>query len=231
MSRNVLTQTEKLAAERRSFTILLGNLVRAGEDVWYLDESQFQNWSFQRKAWSTRDHPIHVYQNQQRHSCSVIGAIGAGLRGGCYFSLHVTFNKIEFRAFIRALVKRIKNPYKTAPILVLDNHRVHIGCLPELEKHFRVLRQPAYSCQLNSIERCWARAKVRHRSMILERREDQDRFAFSRDVRTALELPEEMALNYLGANRAYMERSLRDLALEDEDGSAEGLSQLSGSAE
>ena len=57
----------------------------------------------QRKSWSTAADPIHVYQNRVRHSCSVVGAIGAALEGGSYFEKFKTLNKETFSHYIRKL--------------------------------------------------------------------------------------------------------------------------------
>ena len=115
------------------------------------------------------------------------------------------FNKDAMMSYIVELVKRLKNQYcKEKSVIVVDNHSVHISCIEELSKYFKVLRLPTYSCEFNSIETIWGLAKQRLKKIMLMQTEEVSKTYFNDLVRQALAIDKSVVGSVIKSNRSHI---------------------------
>jgi hypothetical protein len=56
--------------------VKLAKAMRDGRKILYMDESRFDNWALQRRAWSAKGRNAFVVKNQKMWSTTVYGVIG-----------------------------------------------------------------------------------------------------------------------------------------------------------
>ena len=107
--------------------------------------------------WQPKGQQIPVTINAKRHKGhTVYGAVGSCLNG-LVWMIGESTNTIEFRKFIRQLI-RAKRRTPQKPVICLDRHVAHRN--PEtqrlMQRYFEVLMCPPASCLFNlPIERMW----------------------------------------------------------------------------
>jgi transposase len=103
---------------------------------------------------------------------TLIGALG-GSPIKFVYKLYTTTNAENMVDFLEQIEKQFPAGLNT--VLVLDNHRAHHSkkVTHELTLYcFETLFLPAYSCQLNPIERLWAQIKHRWGLVLLKKMGD-----------------------------------------------------------
>ena len=103
-------------------------------------------------------------------SVTVYGAIGKFLRKPCFLVTDDTTNKDNTVKFLDLLVECLADK-KSSITLVMDNHTAHHShvaraALQRLK--IKPLFMPAYSSDLNSIERLWSSVKSRFRKKVYQ---------------------------------------------------------------
>ena len=93
---------------------------------------------------------------------TVIGGLGSCIRGGFFGKIIRSTNKEDFVDFLESLATNLLNT-ECKPWIVLDNHTAHHSHIGKeaLERLFRPLFLPPYSCRFSSVETCWAHIKNR----------------------------------------------------------------------
>ena len=185
----------------------LANHIVTNDDIIYLDETTFNGYMRQERAWQYRDIPVVLPLPVKRlKGVTLYGAIGQCVQAGFAF---MTAEKTVIQSFLD-FIEVLKSQLLTneRPILVLDQHRAHTSpkVRPLLEASFRVLWVPVSSCEFNSIEWLWAHIKRRFRKTLTQKvraiKEQTDLIA---EVDTAAEqVPQRVATQMLGANRKYI---------------------------
>jgi transposase len=100
---------------------------------------------------------------------TLIGALG-GTPCKFIYRLYSSTNSENMVDFLEHIESHFPAGHNT--VLVLDNHRAHHSkkVTKELEQYcFDTLFLPAYSCQLNPIERLWAQIKRRWGQTLLKK--------------------------------------------------------------
>ena len=65
-----------MTEERKDFALLLGNLIRKGNPISYLDETSYNSWMSVSKVWTSIENPVIIPINTARHSVTIYGVIG-----------------------------------------------------------------------------------------------------------------------------------------------------------
>lgn len=83
------------------------------------------------------------------------------------------FDVKSFEPFLRKIISLLpprSSSTTPRPLLVMDNHRVHLAkdFRELLSENFEVCFMPAYSCRFNSIEQLWGTAKQSFRRLLLQ---------------------------------------------------------------
>jgi transposase len=127
-------------------------------DLWFEDECHFQQHGSRCAMWIPPEDvdPI-VYHAPTRKQKAVFGAVCSG-DGRLATMAAERFNAQTFRQFLGVLLRRHRPGHKM--VVILDNARWHHACAlqPWLQEHRRVITLdflPAYSPELNPIERVW----------------------------------------------------------------------------
>jgi transposase len=131
-------------------------------DVWFEDECHFQQHGSRCAMWVAPEvkDPV-VMHAPTRKSIGLFGAVRAC--DGCLItSFDFTFNADTFKYFLRRLLRHRRKGRKI--LVVLDNARWHHAraIKPWLERYrnkIELLFLPAYSPELNPIERVWKLAR------------------------------------------------------------------------
>lgn len=137
--------------------------------LWCEDEVHFQRHSSLMRMWAPKGRQPRVLSPSVRHKVGFFGALN--LKTGQLVTQEApTFSAQTFGDFIRYLLQSTKGKI----FLILDNARWHRS--KDLKDFFEANRQrlvfiflPAYSPELNPIERVWriARRKVTHNRYFL----------------------------------------------------------------
>ena len=132
--------------------------------LWCEDEVHFQRHSSLMRMWAPKGHQPRVLSPSVRHKVGFFGALN--LKTGQLVTQEApTFSAQTFGDFIRYLLQSTQDKI----LLILDNARWHRS--KELKEFFESNRErltflflPAYSPELNPIERVWriTRRKVTH---------------------------------------------------------------------
>jgi transposase len=127
-------------------------------DVWFLDESHFQQHGGRVAMWvpPEENDPIQ-WMAPTRKNISLFGAVNART-GKLITQFEKTFNADTFEDFLKRLLRH-RGPDRHM-VIILDNARYHHArkLKPLLRKYRRVLTLsflPPYSPELNNIERVW----------------------------------------------------------------------------
>jgi transposase len=147
---------------RRPNRLLKKRLVLAGRDdidLWSLDECHFQQHGSRIAMWvPPEDKDPTLLMAPTRKSVSLFGAVNMGNGALVTQCEKEKFNAITFNRFlVRLLAYR---PRGRKMVIILDNAKYHHAVIlhPFLKKHSRILSLeflPAYSPDLNPIERVW----------------------------------------------------------------------------
>ena len=137
----------------------LRRLARRGDiDLWFEDECHFQQHGSRCQMWvSPEDVDPVVFHSPTRKSVGVFGAVRAA--DGLFVASRAgRFDAVTFQDFMKSLIRHRRHDRKM--VVILDNARWHHAKLlrPWLKKHHSHLRLdflPAYSPELNHVERVW----------------------------------------------------------------------------
>lgn len=129
-------------------------------DLWSIDEVHFQQHGSRCRMWvppEVRD-PV-LYHHPTRKSVGYFGAVR--LRDGkfVYQREEEKFNGESFGRFLKMLRQRASHSGRRV-VVISDNARYHhakshLNWREQCAKEFRLLFLPAYSPELNPIERVW----------------------------------------------------------------------------
>ncbi len=127
-------------------------------DLWSLDECHFQQHGSRIRMWvPPEDKDPILLLAPTRKSVSLFGAVSV-TDGRLVTQLEKHFNALTFQSFLITLLRHLRRNRKM--VILLDNARYHYAaCLkPFLREHRKRLHLeflPAYSPELNPIERVW----------------------------------------------------------------------------
>lgn len=121
-------------------------------DIWFMDESGFEGECRSRRRWDQKGRKTRVVRNGDHLRMNVMGMVCP--RTGEFFALEVSHvDSVVFQSFLDEAARFI-SPIRKRNILILDNASWHRN-----KKHnwhfFEALFLPAYSPDLNPIERIW----------------------------------------------------------------------------
>lgn len=124
--------------------------------------------------WGPRGHQTRIPSPGQNKKWVVYGAINF-VTGCIDFDIRKTKSGVGFLAQLERLVRRAKRTGRKI-ILVCDGPRFHktkkvLAYLPTVSEHLEVFYLPAYSPDLNLIERLWGHVKRTHVANVLFRSE------------------------------------------------------------
>ncbi len=145
--------------QRKEFLIKLEQLHNQEDvDIWFTDESGFEGEPRSRRRWDKKGKKSRVTRNGDHLRMSVIGMVCP--RTGQFFAIEASHSDTElFQAFLNEAKKTIKFQ-RAKNILVMDNASWHRA--KSLKWHdWEPMYQPAYSPDLNPIERIWLKMKSR----------------------------------------------------------------------
>ena len=140
------------------------------QPISYVDETTFRTDMVQKKSWYFKKQRFQVpaarMQNQGA-SFTVYGALGECLQGkGFYYAIGDSTNSDDFLDFITNLFGEVVPlPSGVKPVVVLDNHRAHLGERKERMEQlgFQPAFLPIYSSEMNAIETVWSLLKQKCR--------------------------------------------------------------------
>jgi transposase len=127
-------------------------------DLWSLDECHFQQHGSRATMWvPPEDKDPTLLMAPTRKSVALFGAVNLR-EGNLVTHFEKKFNAMTFRDFLIILLRHRRRTRKT--VILLDNAKYHHAVLirPFLKKHRDKLALqflPAYSPELNPIERVW----------------------------------------------------------------------------
>lgn len=127
-------------------------------DLWFEDECHFQQHGSRCAMWiPPEDVDPVVFQAATRKKVGVFGAVSV-TNGQLVVRKEDKFDASSFHNFLKQLLRHRKRNRKM--VVILDNARWHHAKLikPWLQDHRHVIKLdflPAYSPELNSIERVW----------------------------------------------------------------------------
>lgn len=121
-------------------------------DIWFADESGFEGDPRPRRRWDRIGHKTRVTKNGDHLRMNVLGMICP--RSGEFFAIEASHSDAEiFQAFLDEAAKGISFQ-RPINILVLDNASWHKGKSINWQG-WQPMYLPAYSPDLNPIERIW----------------------------------------------------------------------------
>lgn len=132
----------------------------AAIDLWFLDEVHFQQYGSRCRMWiPPEDKEPVLYHEPTRDKVGYFGAVR--LRDGKFVYCRETesFNAETFWTFLKRL-RQVSSRSGRKAVVVLDNVRYHHATLhkdwrQECKDSFQLEFLPAYSPELNAIERMW----------------------------------------------------------------------------
>ena len=136
--------------------MLISQLMMAGKQVIYIDESQFHKQLVCERVWLKKDMTLRKPDGRGR-GVTVVGAISEK-QGLIHYSIIQESNITQtFSNFISELVHKIKGE----AYVFMDNLSVHNAKVVKDHFNDRIKQMflPPYSCSLNPIERVWHLAK------------------------------------------------------------------------
>lgn len=152
--RNYLVQQPQLDVQRRQFAVILANLIKKKTPLIYQDETTCNSFMAKKKSWSTRrDVNVH-HRNNERHSCTVFGAIGDCLKDGVVWMIHVGRNLAEdYQRFLVKVRGAVKSSVTQKCVLLYDGAGTHRSddSVKICAQHFIPLESVPHSCDFNSI--------------------------------------------------------------------------------
>jgi transposase len=135
-------------------------------EVYFEDECHFQRSTTIIRGWYLKGSAPEIKSPAVKEKISVMGALGAD-NGQLIVMEASPFNAITFKLFLEKILKRAITSKKI--VLVLDNARFHhakmnMDFLKSIKKRLELMFLPAYSPDLNPIERFWklTRRSVTH---------------------------------------------------------------------
>lgn len=153
-----------LKSERRIFSKELALMMMEDENLVYIDETSIHKWLMKKKVWLKRTMELKM-PDTRGPSFTIIAGIGHQ-RGLIHFNvIQGSNNQNTFTQFLQGL--KIKMNGKAT--LVLDNLTVHHASKVKtlFDDNFKPFYLPAYSCELNPIERLWSVVKAQWRKLML----------------------------------------------------------------
>ena len=140
-----------------------------------------------------------------------MGGLGNCVKRWFYGEITRSTNADDFKKFLLKL--RAEKTCRRRPWLILDNHRAHLAKSVQhtLNRHFRPLFLPPYSCEFSSVERVWNILKQRvlptHTMFMFLR--SADREMMIKAVELELENISQTTLqNVFHSNRNYIQKFL-----------------------
>ena len=156
----------RLKYRRMEYAQDLAEGIVNNQPIIYVDETTFRTDMVQKKSWYFKKQRFQVpaarMQNQGA-SFTVYGALGECLQGkGFYYAIGDSTNSDDFLDFITNLFGEVVPlPSGVKPVVVLDNHRAHLGERKERMEQlgFQPAFLPIYSSEMNAIETVWSLLK------------------------------------------------------------------------
>ena len=202
-----LRNKDEIQIHQQQTAMEIAELMKAGKQVIYIDESQFHKQLVCERVWVRRDMQIAKPDGRGR-GVSVIGAISEKQGLVHYHVLPSTNNSLTFSLFISELVKKIKGE----AYVYMENFSVHTSALVKSHFNDRIQQRflPAYSCTLNPIEKLWMVAKHRWKKLMIEKpdliKNDED---LVREVKNLIESVKPQCSSLASCHIQHMVRSLR----------------------
>ena len=161
-----MIKEDVLRPKRIEFAKKLGNIIRHGKDLIYMDESAVNSYMYQERSWGIKGVSVEIPINTVRYSCTLIGSIGLCITGGFLLTKARSTNKEDVLEHLKTLKRNLRNK-NSRPYIVLDNCTAHHSrdVVRYLEDHFKPLFMPSYSPFYNSVETLWSQIKrrIKHR--------------------------------------------------------------------
>jgi transposase len=135
-------------------------------EVYFQDECHFQRSATIIRGWYLKGSTPEIKSPAVKEKISVMGAMGAD--NGQLITMEASpFNAVTFKQFLEKILKKATTNKKI--IMVLDNARFHhakmnVEFVKSIRKRLELMFLPAYSPDLNPIERFWklTRRSVTH---------------------------------------------------------------------
>lgn len=135
-------------------------------EIYFQDECHFQRSTTIIRGWYLKGSKPEIKSPSVKEKISVMGALGAD--NGQLITMEASpFNAVSFKSFLEKVLKKATTNKKI--VMVLDNARFHhakmnMAFLQSIKKRLELLFLPAYSPDLNPIERFWklTRRNVTH---------------------------------------------------------------------
>ena len=197
----------------RQFALRLADAIFNNEILVYFDSASFNTWVRPRYSWSYYHQPIHIVLQQNRcQNISVLGAISAQFNSRPLLMQAETTNSASMVKFLEQLRLHVPLLQNQKITMVLDNASVHsdrqvTAARQRLNIEFMFL--PAYTPELNSIERLWSVIKKDFkRRLALAKFEKLDQTQFGNMLQKSLDMvtKEMQAKAATQNNREFLER-------------------------
>lgn len=164
--RQAMIKEDVLRPKRIEFAKKLGNIIRHGKDLIYLDESAVNSYMYQERSWGLKGVYVEIPINTIRYSCTLIGSIGLCLTDGFCITKARSTNREDVLEHLKTLKRNLRNP-SSRPYIVLDNCTSHHSKVVAeyIDQNFKPLFMPGYSPFFNSIEQLWSyiKRRIKHR--------------------------------------------------------------------
>jgi transposase len=162
-------QKKNEIAEDQVKTVMdIAQLMHAGKQVIYIDETSFHKQQIQDRVWLKREMTIRKPDGRGR-GVTVVGAISEK-QGLVHFTVLLQSNNAEiFSTFVSEMVRKVKGE----AYVYMDNLSVHTASQVKMHFNERIQQKflPPYSCALNPIERLRNVAKQKWKRLMVEQLE------------------------------------------------------------
>ena len=193
---------------RKSYAIVLGNVILNRRYLAYCDETTHTTWAVKAKSWGLRTgRQIHG-RHDVRLCVTVYAMISTNaLLRPIYLVIPRTTNQVDFRTFIRMAEAGLRRDIHGKVYLVHDGHSSHLtrATKTAINRRFTSLQTPSHSCEFNAAEHLFAMAKHNLKKLLLLHQERLDIEDFTMLVRQSYDMITERQLQgVLKANRKHI---------------------------